>query len=146
MAKLTDKQKKKILADYVINGNKSETARMNNVTETTVRELVKNKKNLPLEKIEQKAEENTKDILEYIDTQFDKQREVIDLTMKALKLKLKKVDMFTNVKDLATVYGIFTDKALKSRELKIRSDELDKTKKDVEDMTTLADLLGFKNE
>jgi len=35
--KLTDEQKKKILADYVINQNYSETARLNNVTDTTVR-------------------------------------------------------------------------------------------------------------
>ena len=35
------------------------------------------------------------------------------------------------------------DKALKSKELKIRSAELNKNKRDIEDLTVLADLLGF---
>ena len=39
--KLTDEQRQKIIADYVINQNKSETARMNGVTEATVRKILK---------------------------------------------------------------------------------------------------------
>ena len=51
--KLTDKQKKKIIADYAINQNYSETARMNNVTDTTVRKIVKENPD-SLKKIEEK--------------------------------------------------------------------------------------------
>ena len=46
--KLTDKQKKKIIADYVENSNYSETARMNNVSEYTVRKLCKDDNNKEL--------------------------------------------------------------------------------------------------
>lgn len=40
--KLTDKQKKKIIADYIDNNNYSETARMNgNISPNTVKSIVK---------------------------------------------------------------------------------------------------------
>lgn len=122
--KLTDKQKKKIIADYVDNGNMSETARMNNVNVSTVKRLIDSgyDKNMQ-EKARLKKEENTKDILEYMDSIAEEQKEVIKLSMKALKEKLKKVDAFTSVKDIVTVYGVIYDKAIKSQELKIRQAE-----------------------
>ena len=44
--KLTDKQKKKIIADYMENGNYRETARINSVAVDTVRRIIlKNKNN-----------------------------------------------------------------------------------------------------
>ena len=43
--KLTDKQKKKIIADYVENDNYSETARKNKVAVDTVRRIILNSKN-----------------------------------------------------------------------------------------------------
>ena len=55
--KLTDKQKKKIIADYIENNNYSETARINNISETSVRRIVKGNKNI-VEKVEQKKENN----------------------------------------------------------------------------------------
>jgi len=143
--KLTDEQKKKILADYVINQNYSETARLNNVTDTTVRTLVK-KDSETLKKVEEKKEENTKDILEYMDTITDKQKKIIDLSLEALEKKLENPDMFTNVKDIATVYGVIFDKAIKSKEMKLRQAELQKTRNDIEDLTTLAEMLGFNKE
>lgn len=143
--KLTDEQKKKILADYVINQNYSETARINDVTDTTVRTLVKQDTET-LKKLEEKKEENTKDILEYMDTISDKQKKIIDLSLEALEKKLENPDMFTNVKDIATVYGVIFDKAIKSKEMKLRQSELQKTRNDIEDLTTLAEMLGFNKE
>lgn len=140
---MTDKQKKKIIADYTINQNYSETARINKVTDTTVRRLIKNNQDV-LKKVEEKKEENTLDILEYMDSIANEQKEVIDLTLKKMKQKLtrpRSVDM--NIKDLGTTYGIMYDKALKSKELKLRSAELNKNKRDIEDLTVLADMLGF---
>lgn len=132
MAKLTDKQKKKIIADYVENQNYSETARMNNVSDVTVKDVV-TKDETTLKKLEEKKEENTKDILEYMDSIYDKQKSIIDLSLNALEEKLKKPDMFTNVKDIATVYGVIFDKALKYKEMKMKnnngnSEELNKVK------------------
>lgn len=147
MSKLTDKEKKKIIADYSNNQNYCETARMNNISEATVRRIIKNEENTEISKIvEQKNEENTKDILEYMDSITEKQKNIIDLSLNALETKLQNPDMFTNVKDIATVYGVIFDKALKYKEMKIRQSELQKTRNDIEDLTTLADMLGFNKE
>lgn len=116
--KLTDKQKQKIIADYINNQNYSETGRMNNVSDKTVRRIIDDERNINVvEKVEQKKEENTKDILEYMDKIYDKQKRIIDLSLEALIDKLQKPDMFTNVKDIATVYGVIFDKALKYKEV-----------------------------
>ena len=50
----------------------------------------------------------------------NKQKKIIDLSLEAIEEKLSKPDMFTNVKDIATVYGVIFDKALKYKELKTR--------------------------
>ena len=120
--KLTDKQKKKIIADYVNNQNLRETGRINNVSEMTVKRIVEKEKDV-LEKVAQKKEENTKDILEYMDSIYDKQKNIIDLSLSALEKKLEDPDMFTNVKDIATVYGVIFDKALKYKEIKQKENE-----------------------
>ena len=65
MAKLTDMQKKKIVADYVETQNYSETARRNNVTDVTVRDIVI-KDEATLKKLEQKKLENTQSTIEYM--------------------------------------------------------------------------------
>jgi len=122
LAKLTDKQKKKIIADYVNNQNYSETARMNNTSVESVRRIVKADDDF-VKKSERKKEENTKDILEYMDSIYDKQKNVIDLSLNALEKKLQDPDMFTNVKDIATVYGVIFDKALKYKEIKQKENE-----------------------
>ena len=142
MPKLTDKEKKKIIADYINNQNYSETGRMNGVSDNTVRDVIRKNKEVA-EKLEQKKEENTQDILQYMDSIADKQKKIIDLSLEALETKLQNPDMFTNVKDIATVYGVIFDKALKSKEMKIRQNELQKTRNDIEDLTPLAKMLGF---
>lgn len=147
MPKLTDIQKQKIIADYIKNTNYCETARMNKVSEATVRKLIKSDQAEEIKKeIKKKQEENTRDILEYMDAITKKQKKIIDLSLRALEKKLKKPDMFTNVKDIATVYGVIFDKALKYKEMKLRQDELKKTSNDIEDLTPLAELLGFNKE
>ena len=115
--KLTDKQKKKIIADYIENGNYSQTARMNNTSDTTVRKIIKNSDSKELEKIERKKEENTQDMLEYLDSKKADKKRVIELCFKALEDKLAKPDMFTSVRDIAMVYGVIVDKDLKYKEL-----------------------------
>ena len=125
--KLTDKQKKKIIADYVDNNNYSETARINNISETSVRRIVKGNKGIT-EKVEQKKEENTQDMFKYIETKNKEKKKIIDLCFKALNEKLEKTDMFTNVKDIITVYGILVDKELKFKELEIKKQELNNNK------------------
>lgn len=127
--KLTDRQKKKIIADYIENGNYSQTARMNNTSDTTVRKIIKNSDSKELEKIERKKEENTQDMLEYLDSKKTDKKRVIELCFKALEDKLAKPDMFTSVRDIAMVYGVIVDKDLKYKELmnnKVQEDNLSK--------------------
>ena len=116
--KLTDEQKKKIIADYVENNNYSETARMNNVSEYTVRKLCKDDNNKEIkEKIEQKKLDNTKTMLEMISQTNNKRLQVISKLVDAIDDKAEKIDAFTNVKDLASAYGILIDKEFKFAEM-----------------------------
>lgn len=116
--KLTDKQKKKIIADFVSNNNYSETARLNGVSETTVRRICKSQDNQEItKKIEEKKEENTKSMLEMIEKTNSKRLKVISKIVDAIDEKADKIDMFTNVKDLASAYGILIDKEFKFAEM-----------------------------
>lgn len=129
MAKLTDKQKKKIIADYVENQNYRETARMNNVSDVTVKDIVLKDKST-LEKLEQKKQENTQSTIEYMQTQHESKKRILDKILKAIEEKADNVDMFTNIKDLATAYGIILDKELKVLELQRGNKENDMSKVD----------------
>lgn len=124
--KLTDKQKKKIIADYVENQNYSETARMNNVADVTVKDVVMKDKD-SLKKLEQKKEENLQTTLEYMQKQHETKRRILDAILKGIELKANDIDVFTNIKDLATAYGIILDKEFKAEELKYKKNEPDFT-------------------
>ena len=140
--KLTDKQKKKIIADYVDNNNYSETARINNISETSVRRIVKGNEGIK-EKVEQKKEENSQDMFEYMKNKDNDKKRIVDLCFEALDKKLSNLDMFTNVKDIATVYGIIMDKELKFRELELRKQEIENQKNtSVANNGIITDLLG----
>lgn len=116
MAKLTDKQKKKIIADYVENQNYSETARMNNVSVNAVKNIVLADEETA-NKCKQKKQENTQSTIEYMQTQHETKKRILDKILKAIETKAEDIDMFTNIKDLATAYGIILDKELKVLEL-----------------------------
>lgn len=142
--KLTDKQKKKIIADYISNGNYSETARMNgNISPNTVKRLVQEDGEFA-NKCEQKKEENIKDILDYMDSIAEDQKEIIDLSLAALKQKLKKPDAFTSVKDIATVYGVIFDKAMKLKEIRYKQNKDDDQEN--EGVVIVNDCPEFKQE
>lgn len=140
--KLTDKQKKKVIADYVDNNNYSETARINNISETSVRRIVKGNEGIT-EKVEQKKEENSQDMFEYMKNKDNDKKRIVDLCFEALDKKLSNLDMFTNVKDIATVYGIIMDKELKFRELELRKQEIENQKNtSVANNGIIIDLIG----
>lgn len=69
-ARLTDRQKKIILADFVQTNNYCATAKKNGVSATTVKNIVLANLDI-VEKCEQKKEENTADILAYMDAHKD---------------------------------------------------------------------------
>ena len=128
MAKrLTDKDKKKIIADYMENQNYSETARTNNVGVNTVKRLILSQDNEEMaRKSKEKKEKNTKDILEYMDNIAEKQKKIIDLSLEVLEQKLSNPDLFTNIRDVAIVYGTIFDKALKYKELQVKNGDNNK--------------------
>lgn len=116
MPKLTDKQKKKIIADYIETQNYSETGRMNNVSVNAVKNIVIADEETA-NKFKQKKEENTQSTIEYMKTQHETKKRILDKILTAIETKAENIDMFTNIKDLATAYGIILDKELKVLEL-----------------------------
>ena len=116
--KLTDKEEKKIIADYVETNNYSEVARLNGVSVNTVRRVIERQDSDELEKkVKQKKIENTKSTLEYMEEQHEVKKRLLDKLLKGMEVKAEEIDMFTNIKDLATAYGIILDKELKLKEI-----------------------------
>ena len=67
-ARLTDKQKKKIIADYVQLGSYNAVAKKHKVADSTVKRIVLSDPEMQ-KNAEQKKEENTADVLAYMDSQ-----------------------------------------------------------------------------
>ena len=118
MAKFNDKDKKQILADYVNCQNYSEVARKWNTSKQTIIRIVGSFGQSEVEqKITQKKQENTQTTIEYMQTQHETKKRILDKILEAIESKAEDIDMFTNIKDLATAYGIILDKELKVLEL-----------------------------
>lgn len=66
--RLTDRQKKKIVADYLELGSYNAVAKLNGVSKDSVRRIVQNCEGFD-QKAQQKKEENTADILAYMESQ-----------------------------------------------------------------------------
>ena len=82
-ARLTDKRKKKIIADYMESGSYRATAKLNKVSATTVKNVVLDDTE-SVQKFAQKKEQNTLDMLAYMDSRKEQAQDVIDGYLKAL--------------------------------------------------------------
>ena len=122
MAK-TDKEKMQIIADYVECQNYSEVARKHNMSDNGVRAIIEKDKGLS-KKLEQKSKENTEEVLEAMKKRSKTKIHLLDKIFEAMDGKLDNIDMFTNIKDLATAYGIIMDKELKIMELNLKKQEI----------------------
>lgn len=120
-ARLTDRQKKRIIADYVELGSYNAVAKKYKISATTVKKLVLNDTQC-VEKCERKKEENTKDMLAFMDSRKKEAQGVIDLYLSALNdpEKVKKAP----IEKVATVLGIVVDKFTKLPE-GVRSDRVE---------------------
>ena len=136
LPKLTDRQKKKIIADYVENGNYSETARINGVNKSTVQRLISNNQEVQ-QKAQEKKEENTQDMLQYLESKKEDKKRVIELCFKALEDKLASPDMFTSVRDIAMVYGVIVDKDLKIKEIEATKNNVENINKNISNIANL---------
>lgn len=106
-ARLTDRQKKKIIADYVQLNNYCAVAKINNVSATTVKNIVLASADF-VEKCEQKKEENTADVLAYMDEHKDLVCSFIGLGLKALN-DPDKIDG-ASLTQITTAIGTLIDK------------------------------------
>lgn len=106
-ARLTDRQKKKIIADYVQSGSYNAAAKMNGVSNHTVKRVVINNPETS-EKIQQKKEENTADIISYMESQKDDVCAVLKICLN----ELKNPEKYAKVppQQIATTMAILIDK------------------------------------
>lgn len=106
-ARLTDRQKKKIIADYVQLGSYNAVAKINGVSDKTVKSIVIANPEFT-EKSEQKKEENTADILAYMESQKELVCEIIGKGLMALNDPEKLAA--ANPTQITTALGTLIDK------------------------------------
>lgn len=114
-AHLTDKQKKKIIADFVECGNYSQVARKHKVSFDTVKRVV-TRDSETVKKVEEKKEQNTADILAFMDGKKQDVCDIISLYLKYLQ-DPNKLDR-ASVQSIATSLGIIIDKFTRDAEKK----------------------------
>lgn len=120
--KLNDLDKKKIIESYVECQNYSEVARNFKVSATTVKSIVDGDTKT-LKNLEQKKEENTKNVLNEMSKRSQKKIQILDKLLNGIDKKATRIDENTNIKDLATAYGILIDKDLKIAEAQANEGE-----------------------
>lgn len=106
-ARLTDKQKKKIVADYLETGSYNATAEKNGVCGHTVKRIVVECPEIS-EKLEQKKDENTADILAYMESKRGVVCEIIEKGLAALNDPEKLAE--ASPAQITTALGTLIDK------------------------------------
>lgn len=130
-ARLTDRQKKMIIAEYLEIGSYNAVAKKYNVTRQTVKNIVtSNTENR--QKLQDKKEQNTADILAHMETKKDKVNQIIDTYLEKL-LDPEMIDKATPAQ-LTTALGTLIDKftmpKMVSKEQKTEDDPLTKALKE----------------
>ena len=106
-ARLTDRQKKKIVADYIQLGSYNAAAKVNGVSPNTVKKLVQGNAEIA-ELCQRKKEENAADILDYMDRQRGDVCQVLGICLDELKKPER--DQKTPPQQIATTMAILIDK------------------------------------
>lgn len=145
MAKLTDKQRKKIIADRADGATLRALARKYHVSDTTIRRTLHNNPEVA-EKVARKKAENTAAVLAHMDKKQNMVCDLIDLYLDALtrEEKLNRA----SVRDIATALGIvidkFTSTGLAADKLRAEVAKLQNTQDN--DQKELEDVAGIRNE
>lgn len=107
MAKLSDAQRKKIIADRVNGMTFRKLAAKYGVSTTTIQKVLKRDPSL-VQKVTQKKEKNTQDMLAFLDSQSESAQEFVTMALEAIKdpAKLEKA----SVQTIAVALGIVIDK------------------------------------
>ena len=119
-ARLTDKQKKKIVADYVELGSYNATAKLIGVSLNTVKHIVQANAEIA-EMCNQKKEENTASILDYMDAQKDRVCQIIGVGLEVLPDKIRDAK---SASEVTTAMGTLIDKftrQLPSQKIEVES-------------------------
>ena len=119
-ARLTDKQKKKNIADYVELGSYNATAKLNGVSLNTVKHIVQTNAEIA-EMCNQKKEENTASILDYMDAQKDRVCQIIGVGLEVLPDKIRDAK---SASEVTTAMGTLIDKftrQLPSQKIEVES-------------------------
>ncbi len=109
-ARLTDRQKKKIIADYVQLGSYNVAAKLNGVSNHTVKKVVSEAPETS-KKLQQKKEQNTADVIAYMESQKNDVCELLGLYINELKNPMK--IQAAALKEIAVVLGVVIDKYTK---------------------------------
>lgn len=107
-ARLTDKRKKKIVADYLETESYNATAKKNGVCGQTVRRVVEESQEFS-ENLKRKKEENTADIIAYMESKRDIVCQIIDAGLEVLP---KKIQDARTASEVTTAIGTLIDKWL----------------------------------
>lgn len=118
VTKLTDKEKKRMIADYIECQNYSEVARKYKRSVPTIKRVVLADEQI-LKKVKLKKEENTLDTLDYIMSLKEQKTRLLNKLLNAMENKVDDTNnkIKQNMKDLATAYGIILDKDMKILEI-----------------------------
>ena len=129
-ARLTDKQKKKIVADYLETESYNATAKKNGVCGQTVRRVVEESQGFS-ENLKQKKEQNTADILAYMESKRQEVCGIIDIGLSVLPEKIKDA---RTASEVTTALGTLIDKFTSNDRGMGDSKEKDMLSKSLEEM------------
>lgn len=105
-ARLTDRQKKKIVADYLETESYNATAKKNGVCGQTVRRVIEESQGIT-ENLKRKKEENTADILAYMDS---RRKQVCGIIEVGLAVLPEKIQTAKTASEVTTAIGTLIDK------------------------------------
>lgn len=145
MAKLTDKQRKKIIADRADGATLRELAKKYHVSDTTIRRtLIRDPE--AVEKVAQKKAENTAAVLAHMEKKQSKVCDLIDAYLDELTRTEKLAR--ASVRDIATALGIvidkFTSTGLSTDKLRAEVAKLQNAQDN--NQKELEDVAGIRNE
>ena len=116
MAKLTDRQRKRIVAEYALGGiSQQQLAEKYGVSRQAIAKLLSTEKSC--EKLQQKKDENTRSMLEYLDEQKGRAQGLIGKLLDASEEDIKKAslrDKMGAIKILSEVFAGNRDNELNS--------------------------------
>lgn len=136
MARLTDRQRKQIIAEYVNGGvSQSQLAKKYTTTRKTISKILESKE--VCKSIQLKKEENTLSTLEWLDEHNTEAQEIMGLCMDNIKAKLQSGKV--SVKECAGAYKILAEIHGDIKVDKTKAEKVTEVKLVIEDASNGAD-------